>query len=387
MYIEIDHKPVPIHINVSSEKELLLARKKTLISSASTHDKEKNRLFKCYAKKEKINDVLQKFGGRKNKNFFQKDLECVSGSDGDVWFDLDWGFFSTILACYNNRWVLKTCPDDWWGVVVRYITQTIDEKSELSNIKDFFVGYEEEKVIEVVINGSLTNGDFNWLFRQFSDGVRKNIKTSEYVDILQADFTTTTTERLISTQIMLTSSMKKHFKLQLASKCGIPGIEMLGTYQDWEKLLEKINNLELLLYPIMSDLALLEWFTKTKTIFTNLLNTYHGHVNKTWWNNIFICGAENTSDVKSRLGWAGWLSEFFMYNGYNAIDYSCGIASIQVKIIDDHIRPFVEDTGLLVAGTVGFIVEEGERLPVVSAKQGWCLLMPQGSALTPRLFG
>ena len=45
----------------------------------------------------------------------------------------------------------------------------------------------------------------------------------------------------------------------------------------------------------------------------------------------------------------------------------------------------VKDTGLLLAGTVGFTVEDGAGVPVVSAKQGWCLLMPKGSPVTPRL--
>ena len=46
--------------------------------------------------------------------------EFVIGSDGEVFFDHDFGFFGAILACYNNHWVLKTSPDDWWNVIVRY---------------------------------------------------------------------------------------------------------------------------------------------------------------------------------------------------------------------------------------------------------------------------
>ena len=49
----------------------------------------------------------------------KKEEEVVIGSDGEVFFDHDFGFFGAVLACYNNHWVLKTSPDDWWNVIVR----------------------------------------------------------------------------------------------------------------------------------------------------------------------------------------------------------------------------------------------------------------------------
>ena len=40
-------------------------------------------------------------------------FEAVQGTlDDNFYFDKDWGFFSTILACYNNHWTLRTSPDD-----------------------------------------------------------------------------------------------------------------------------------------------------------------------------------------------------------------------------------------------------------------------------------
>ena len=49
----------------------------------------------------------------------KEEEEFVIRSDGEVFFDHDFGFFGAILACYNNHWVLKTSPDDWWNVIVR----------------------------------------------------------------------------------------------------------------------------------------------------------------------------------------------------------------------------------------------------------------------------
>ena len=71
----------------------------------------------------------------------------------------------------------------------------------------------------------------------------------------------------------------------------------------------------------------------------------------------------------------------------NPEDFKSGVTSVPLKIKDDVFGPPVEDTGELVAGTFGYTVEEGERAPVVEAKQGWLLLLPKGSPVIPRMKG
>ena len=103
-------------------------------------------------------------------------FEAVAGSKSvDFYYDNDWGFFSTILACYNNHWVLRTSPDDWWNVIVRNIAQAVDTNGEKNKVRDFFVNHEGKKTIEVVLPGRLDQVDYSWLFNQFSEGIRMNI--------------------------------------------------------------------------------------------------------------------------------------------------------------------------------------------------------------------
>ena len=209
MYIEIDHKLVARHIDDINKKEDLPGRKKVTIGASE----DKFALFKEYeVKKQNIGRILHKFEKIKKAGAFKKqdELEWVLGTNEEVWHDLDWGFFSAILACYNNHWVLKTSPDDWWNVVVRNVAQIIDEKAELPNIRSFFVDHQGKKTIKIITN-TLDGTDFNWLFNQFSDQIRKNVKTPGFVDLMQADFTTTTPQQLVTTQIMKMASMQKYF--------------------------------------------------------------------------------------------------------------------------------------------------------------------------------
>ena len=76
------------------------------------------------------------------------EFEAVAGTKtGDIYYDHDMGFFSTILACYNNHWVLRTCADDWWNVMVRNVAQAIDDNGEKNKVRNFFVEHEGKKNI------------------------------------------------------------------------------------------------------------------------------------------------------------------------------------------------------------------------------------------------
>ena len=70
-------------------------------------------------------------------------------------------------------------------------------------------------------------------------------------------------------------------------------------------------------------------------------------------------------------------------------DFQSGTVSVPIHIFEDG-GP--ADDGLLVAGTVGYTVEDNQgemvgHAPVVEAKQGWDLLLPVQSPITPYLTG
>ena len=68
-------------------------------------------------------------------------------------------------------------------------------------------------------------------------------------------------------------------------------------------------------------------------------------------------------------------------------NFKSGMTSVPLKITDKFFGPPVSDMAELVAGTFGFSVEEGDRAPVVEAKQGWMLLLPKGSPVIARMKG
>ena len=55
------------------------------------------------------------------------------------------------------------------------------------------------------------------------------------------------------------ASLQKYFSYGMRTMCGIPGVEMTGTEEDWIQLAEKTKKLETLLMPIMDEIGLGKW--------------------------------------------------------------------------------------------------------------------------------
>jgi len=372
VYVELDHGLDPRKIeDIHSTRFLSGKLETTDDSNVSLWGQKKYQLSK-----KRQRDILNT---KKDK------FEWVKGSKGWLWHDKDFGFMSAILACYNNHWVLKTSPDDWWNVIIRNVAQAVDDNGDKENVKKFFVSHEEKKTIDIEVP-SLESVDYSWLFSQFSKGIRENIKVPGYVDVYQADFSTSTPTQLIASQIMLMSSMQKYFEYQFGTRCGVPGVQMEGQLEDWQKLMDKTVRLEEMLQPVMGDLDLAKWFTNCKEILGKLVDTYQGKPDKEWWGHVLCHNERHGSGGKE--WWTGWIIDFLnvQKDKKGTQTFSSGMVSVPVTVYQNQLK----DTGELSAGTIGFNVTQGDDQvgrPVVESVQGWALVMPHGSVLTPLLRG
>ncbi|CAL4115886.1 unnamed protein product [Meganyctiphanes norvegica] len=396
-YIEIDHEleprkienindmsplPVPPGRDEAVKKYPVSKRQIQSIILETEEQKESNdvKFFKPFKAREN--------GSWKNESDIRKSkLRSVIGTDGEVYYDADWGLMSAVLTCYNNHWALRTGPEDWWTVAMRRIVQAMDKYGEEPQVRDFFVEHKGKKKLEIIVGATLSDINYNWLFSQFSSKIKENLKISDYVDIIENDFSSSTDEQLIISQIMLMSSMKNYFEYGFGTLCGIPGVEMKGTEQDWEKLIDKINRLESLLSPINKYLRLTPWFKIARKVFMNLLDTYRGKPNIEWWGNILSWNEVWGSGLRPH--WSGWFPEFFGAgdNPGEFIHFPSDLVTVPIHISDFNNAPPVEDDGIVVAGIVGFNLEEGGRAPVVEPKHAWSLLLPEDSQVAGRLTG
>ena len=79
-------------------------------------------------------------------------------------------------------------------------------------------------------------------------------------------------------------SFKEYFEYRAERGCGIPGVSMLGSEEDWRRLVDKLEKVEVLLQPIEDVLQLGDWFSSCKGVLKKLLETYQGRNKKLHWN-------------------------------------------------------------------------------------------------------
>merc|ERR1719427_420995 len=110
------------------------------------------------------------------------------GAKGEACFDQDKGFFSTVLQAYNNHWVLKTSPEDWWFCITHKVAKAIDKHAKKPEVRKFFVEHEGKKDLTVQVGPSIYGVDYSWFFNQMANEIEKNINVPEYVNIMDTDF-------------------------------------------------------------------------------------------------------------------------------------------------------------------------------------------------------
>merc|ERR1719210_2907484 len=214
----------------------------------------------------------------------------------------------------------------------------IDNNAEKETVRDFFVSHEGKKELRVELGNSLYTADYTWFFQQMANQVDENIKQKEYVRTMRSDFSTSTPEHGIATNIAIMSSTQEFFQFVGGIACGIPRVEMLGSRADWEKLRTKFSNLNELLESIKADIGLnTPWWDTAGNILEKLLDSYDEFV---------VCG------FSPEVGFSGWFMTDFLNQTFS--DAPTGITSAPLTIRSE----FAEEEAAVVAGIVGFNVKE-----------------------------
>ena len=291
------------------------------------------------------------------------------------------GIFSAALTAYNKHWKLRTAPDDLWFCVIRRVSLAIDANSNKDSVRKMFVNHKHQNTLTVAVpNATIYDVNYSSFFDQMTNGIARNIKVPKYVEAVTADFTTTTPDTKIVSQVTVMSSVKKYFWFNMVCICGIPGVEMLDTDEDWAKLNEKLKALREILKPIEDETGLTkEWWSNAEMLFQKLLETYRDQPDKERRDRLLHEeGAGGYGQIK---GYTGWLVHFAegTTRRVEHSDLTSGLVSVPLKI--SHPATGI-DFGTLVAGMLGFTVHQGEAGSRLSVRpyQGWSVLLSKDSS-------
>ncbi|XP_046857247.1 uncharacterized protein LOC124450648 [Xenia sp. Carnegie-2017] len=305
------------------------------------------------------------------------DRSVTLGSEDLIHSSADVGLFSSILLAYNNHLKLRTSPEDWWFVVIRKVAIAIDKHSKHEKIRKMFVEHKGKKTLEVKVNSNnIYDVNYTTFFDTMSCEISKNVKVPGYVDLISADFSSSTPVQKIVSQITLMSSLQEFFEYRMHFLCGIPAVEMLGTEEDWRKLIEKLDALQNLLKPIKHELGIpLEWWRLAENIFKKLLATYCGKPDCEWWSK--IVSKEGFGSGPRR--YEGWIPQFManLKSPADFSDFTSGLVTVPLTLSHPS---GLADEAALVAGCLGYKLHENDdNIPSVQPYQGWCLMLPKNS--------
>ena len=362
------------------------------------------------------------------------------GKDDLVYYPGDLGFFGCVFEAWKNHWNLRTRPEDWWGPVAQKIAKAVDEAAKNSfsdeKVRSLFVSHEGKQVISVNLPSyTIYDSNYDVLFSQFSSQIEKRIKVPKYAQAMQNDFDSSGPAHKIASQINLMASMQQFFEYRMcAFGCGLRGLEMIGSLEDWDSLVTKLKEVREILEPIKDEIHLSfhlsdawcrnensdSWWNHVLNIFENLANTRKNPNDPKvaeFWINILMdtTGTSYVGGGGSMPGkpvqvkaYDGWLVKFLTgadkilaeqltdkRDNYIKKELR-GWNSVPMKVCLTWCTPSVEGSSTLVAGIVGYKVHSGlgqqhvqsetkeledEQVPSVEANHMWAMLLPPDSEL------
>jgi hypothetical protein len=216
----------------------------------------------------------------------------------------DHSFLKGILTAYLEDRPIVISPDIIWLLISQGFSRHITNNSE--EFRKDFVNFDGNKELVVHVNDiTLGNPNNNWeqVFPQFSKQIADNT-SKEIVDILTADFSTTTPTAKIASQITIMESFKVYFNYKvIMDGCGIPKITIEGTPEDWERVLQKIK--------YISKYKLEWWTSELEPILKEIINATKGDFRKKFWMNMVKTHTKKSYGSKTSMD--GWITKFFPY--------------------------------------------------------------------------
>jgi len=246
-------------------------------------------------------------------------------------------------------------------------------------VRSFFVSHEGKKRLVVDAGPTIYNTDYYRFFREMSGQIRDNINKPEYTEAIQSDFSSSSPVQKIVNNIMLMYSFQKYFDYVSNLYCGIPGVIMMGTENDWKNMISKLERVKTILQPLEEQLKLAKWFKGSKRVLQKLLDTFRGNPDQDWWLRLMTEEHRGGSGGGTYInGW--YVRDFLGKTGdvrYQAL--KSGLNAVPLIITDGE----SEEEAALVAGVTGYKVEEqrafdpatNSSFPVVQSVQGWGMLM------------
>ena len=294
-------------------------------------------------------------------------------------------FFDGMYHAYMDHRPVVLSPDVIWLLISQGFAQHVNANAK--KLRHHFVKF-DGKLTLIVTTTSVTLDNPNSPWETIFPGFTKQIAEhtgEELINLLSADFTTTTVVEKVASEITIMESMKAYFDYQTwYVLCGIPEFTLLGTTKDWQKILKKTRRL--------GKYELKWWTDELEPVLQEFVNASQGKINKKFWMSMF-----NVEHFKRGSGSAqkinGWIIKFFPYGSNGEENSLMSIESsrdLPEEIVKVDLLYYNTETGVktpleLWAGFFG--LEQNMENFALTPKIGWMIKKadPENSDLAKKL--
>lgn len=226
-------------------------------------------------------------------------------------------FFNGMYMAYAEHRPFVLSPDALWLVICQGFAQHVDHNAEA--LRHLFVDFEGKRTLTVyneVINLDKPDSrQWEKVFPEFTKQIA-GYTSDSLVNMLTADFTTTTTVSRAASQLTIMATFKDYFDYELIAICGIPQVILEGTPEDWQSIVDRVEWLR--------RYQLDWWVDEMLPVLRKIVLAAQGEVDRDFWRGIFKihelpgggCGAPSSLAD-------GWIVKFFPYNNldFRAYDW------------------------------------------------------------------
>lgn len=186
--------------------------------------------------------------------------------------------YNCCISAYADHHSIVLSPDMIWITICQGFSKYVSAHAE--ELRSRFVEHEGKATLSITLKGQLKPEEYNWaaMVDTFSTMIRRNTKNG-VADIVTADFSTTTENARIASEVTLMDCVKEYFNYELFyAACGIPSITLQGTADDWRHLQEKAKQL--------GKYGIEDWIDELEPILEEFVKAAEGKPNQRFWKSI-----------------------------------------------------------------------------------------------------
>ena len=142
-----------------------------------------------------------------------------------------------LIIAYKNHYPITISPDMIWLLILQGYSKFMEKYSEL--VREKYVNFKGKKTLGIerigIFPERATKEVWKGIIQEFTQKIEENVG-KEVVTNLQANFTTTNSAILTTSQASIMSAMKQYFEYKvLMGGCGISSITLEGSLEDCGK--------------------------------------------------------------------------------------------------------------------------------------------------------